>query len=162
VRDPVAFKRAWLYPLRDLLGFAVWCASLSQKRAVWRDKRYQLVKAVALCFARLRQTARLLVVRISHNSHLKNVCSTSSSRPEHLASVLGHILYGSCFSVRLGLYSRAFSAFRFSRRRQETSNAEFSPRVSVLKPVHGVDFALRRISQASAGKTIPTSKFFSL
>jgi len=44
VRDPVAFKRAWLYPLRDLLGFAVWCASYLSKRAVWRDKRYQLVK----------------------------------------------------------------------------------------------------------------------
>jgi len=44
VRDPVAFRRAWLYPARDLLGFAVWCASYLSKRAVWRDKRYQLVK----------------------------------------------------------------------------------------------------------------------
>src|SRR5882757_3946146 len=44
VRDPVALKRAWLYPARDLLGFAVWCASYLSKRAVWRDKRYQLVK----------------------------------------------------------------------------------------------------------------------
>ncbi len=44
VRDPVALKRAWLYPVRDLLGFAVWCASYLSKRAVWRDKRYQLVK----------------------------------------------------------------------------------------------------------------------
>jgi ceramide glucosyltransferase len=43
-RDPVALKRAWLYPVRDLLGFAVWCASYLSKRAVWRDKRYQLVK----------------------------------------------------------------------------------------------------------------------
>src|SRR5579859_4845318 len=44
VRDPVARSRAWLYPIRDLLGFAVWCASYLSKRAVWRDKRYQLVK----------------------------------------------------------------------------------------------------------------------
>ncbi len=44
VRDPVARDRAWLYPVRDLLGFAVWCASYLSKRAVWRDKRYQLVK----------------------------------------------------------------------------------------------------------------------
>jgi len=44
VRDPVARSRAWLYPVRDLLGFAVWCASYLSKRAVWRDKRYQLVK----------------------------------------------------------------------------------------------------------------------
>jgi ceramide glucosyltransferase len=44
VRDPVARNRAWLYPVRDLLGFAVWCASYLSKRAVWRDKRYQLVK----------------------------------------------------------------------------------------------------------------------
>ena len=44
VRDPVARNSAWLYPIRDLLGFAVWCASYLSKRAVWRDKRYQLVK----------------------------------------------------------------------------------------------------------------------
>lgn len=43
-RDPVALKRSWLFPARDLLGFAVWCASYLSKRAVWRDKRYQLVK----------------------------------------------------------------------------------------------------------------------
>jgi ceramide glucosyltransferase len=44
VHDPIARKRVWLYPVRDLLGFAVWCASYLSKRAVWRDKRYQLVK----------------------------------------------------------------------------------------------------------------------
>jgi len=44
VRDPVARNQVWLYPLRDLLGFVVWCASYLSKRAVWRDKRYQLVK----------------------------------------------------------------------------------------------------------------------
>jgi ceramide glucosyltransferase len=44
VRDPRARSEVWLYPLRDLLGFAVWCASYLSKRAVWRDRRYQLVR----------------------------------------------------------------------------------------------------------------------
>jgi ceramide glucosyltransferase len=44
VRDPRARRELWLYPLRDLLGFAVWCASYLSKSAVWRDHRYQLVR----------------------------------------------------------------------------------------------------------------------
>jgi ceramide glucosyltransferase len=44
VRDPKARSRVWLYPVRDLLGFAVWCASYLSKRAVWRDHRFQLVR----------------------------------------------------------------------------------------------------------------------
>jgi ceramide glucosyltransferase len=44
VRDPRAQKEVWLYPLRDVLGFAVWCASYLSKSAVWRDRRFQLVK----------------------------------------------------------------------------------------------------------------------
>jgi ceramide glucosyltransferase len=44
VRDPRARSRAWLYPVRDLLGFAVWCASYLSKRTVWRDHRFQLVE----------------------------------------------------------------------------------------------------------------------
>jgi ceramide glucosyltransferase len=44
VRDPQARNNPWLYLLRDLLGFAVWCASYVSKRAVWRDSRYELVK----------------------------------------------------------------------------------------------------------------------
>jgi ceramide glucosyltransferase len=43
VRDPRALQ-VWLYPLRDLLGFAVWCASYLSKSAVWRDHRYRLVE----------------------------------------------------------------------------------------------------------------------
>jgi ceramide glucosyltransferase len=42
VRDPVALKQFWLYPLRDLLGFIVWIASYTGARAVWRDSRYEL------------------------------------------------------------------------------------------------------------------------
>jgi ceramide glucosyltransferase len=44
VRDPRARRELWLYPARDLLGFAVWCASYLSKSAVWRDHRYQLVR----------------------------------------------------------------------------------------------------------------------
>ncbi|MGB7846960.1 MAG: glycosyltransferase [Candidatus Acidiferrum sp.] len=42
VRDPVARKQFWLYPLRDLLGFMVWAASYVGARFVWRDSRYEL------------------------------------------------------------------------------------------------------------------------
>lgn len=42
VRDPVARSRFWLYPLRDILGFIVWCASYAGKSAPWRDSRYEL------------------------------------------------------------------------------------------------------------------------
>jgi ceramide glucosyltransferase len=42
VRDPAA-RSFWLYPLRDLLGFFVWCASyLGRYRAVWRNVQYDL------------------------------------------------------------------------------------------------------------------------
>jgi ceramide glucosyltransferase len=44
VRDRRARNQVWLFPLRDLLGFAVWCASYLSKSAVWRDHRYQLVR----------------------------------------------------------------------------------------------------------------------
>lgn len=44
VRDPRAQRELWLYPVRDLLGFAVWCASYLSKSAVWRDHRYQLIR----------------------------------------------------------------------------------------------------------------------
>ena len=43
VRDPVARRAPWLYPIRDLLGFCVWTASYLGKKAVWRDSRYELV-----------------------------------------------------------------------------------------------------------------------
>ena len=42
VRDPVALKQPWLYVIRDLLGFAVWAASYTAARAVWRSNNYEL------------------------------------------------------------------------------------------------------------------------
>jgi ceramide glucosyltransferase len=42
VRDPQIRRAPWLYPLRDLLGFAVWFASYLRLRYVWRDSRFEL------------------------------------------------------------------------------------------------------------------------
>jgi ceramide glucosyltransferase len=42
VRDPRIRQAPWLYPLRDLLGFAVWVASYLNLRYVWRDSRFEL------------------------------------------------------------------------------------------------------------------------
>jgi ceramide glucosyltransferase len=42
VRDPEARRRCWLYPLRDLLGFGIWCSSFAGADIVWRDDRYTL------------------------------------------------------------------------------------------------------------------------
>jgi len=44
VRDPRAVRTPWLYPLRDLLGFVVWCASYLSKGSVWRDSQYKLLE----------------------------------------------------------------------------------------------------------------------
>jgi ceramide glucosyltransferase len=42
VRDRVALRQVWLYPLRDLLGFIVWAASYTGAKTAWRDSRYEL------------------------------------------------------------------------------------------------------------------------
>ncbi|MGA9390752.1 MAG: glycosyltransferase [Candidatus Sulfotelmatobacter sp.] len=42
VRDRRILRSPWLYPLRDLLGFAVWFASYLNLRYVWRDSRFEL------------------------------------------------------------------------------------------------------------------------
>src|SRR5215467_11992122 len=42
VRDPVALRQFWLFPLRDLLGFLVWVASYTGAKTAWRDSRYEL------------------------------------------------------------------------------------------------------------------------
>jgi ceramide glucosyltransferase len=42
VRDPQIRRAPWLYPLRDLLGFAVWFASYLRLPYVWRDSRFEL------------------------------------------------------------------------------------------------------------------------
>lgn len=42
--DPVAKRAALLYPIRDLHGFIIWCASYLSKRSLWRDNNYVLLK----------------------------------------------------------------------------------------------------------------------
>ncbi len=42
VRDPQIRHAPWLYPLRDLLGFAIWFASYLNLRYEWRDNRFEL------------------------------------------------------------------------------------------------------------------------
>ena len=60
---------------------------------------------------------------------------------EHVASVLGHYFVWLMFFCSLGFYGAAtLAALRFSRRSQKPANPEFTPHVSVLKPVHGTDF----------------------
>jgi ceramide glucosyltransferase len=41
-RDPGARNTPWLYWIRDLLGFFVWCASYIGQRTVWRNIPYEL------------------------------------------------------------------------------------------------------------------------
>ncbi len=60
---------------------------------------------------------------------------------EHAASTLTHYLVRLLFICSLGFYSAAITAaLKFSRRLQKSSRSEFTPHVSILKPVHGTDF----------------------
>jgi ceramide glucosyltransferase len=43
VGDHQAFRLCWLYPVRDLIGFVVWCCSFAGSEIVWRSERYRLV-----------------------------------------------------------------------------------------------------------------------
>ena len=43
VRDSGSLRFCWLYPVRDLLGFLLWCASFWGSEIVWRGERYQLI-----------------------------------------------------------------------------------------------------------------------
>jgi ceramide glucosyltransferase len=42
--DPLARRIVPIYPLRDLQGFIVWCASYLSRKSAWRDNRYVLLK----------------------------------------------------------------------------------------------------------------------
>jgi ceramide glucosyltransferase len=43
VRDRDSLRFCWLYPLRDLLGFVLWCWSFLGTTIVWRGERYRLL-----------------------------------------------------------------------------------------------------------------------
>ena len=56
VRDPAARWGALLYPLRDLHGFIVWCASYLSKRTLWRGNNYELLEGGRLVARRANGT----------------------------------------------------------------------------------------------------------
>jgi ceramide glucosyltransferase len=41
VHDPRAVSHCWLYPIRDLLGFATWAASFTSRKFFWRGETYR-------------------------------------------------------------------------------------------------------------------------
>jgi ceramide glucosyltransferase len=43
-RDRECLLRPWLYPVRDLLGFAVWVASYVERRMTWRAGKFELIE----------------------------------------------------------------------------------------------------------------------
>ena len=43
VGDSESRRLWWLYPVRDLIGFIVWCCSFTGSEIVWRSERYRLV-----------------------------------------------------------------------------------------------------------------------
>ncbi len=45
LRDPRALRLCWLYPLRDLQGFAVWLASFLSRKFYWRGEMYRFTDA---------------------------------------------------------------------------------------------------------------------
>src|SRR5215467_9176256 len=59
----------------------------------------------------------------------------------HAASSLAHYFVWVMLLCSTGFYAAAsLSALRFERRRKTCRASQFLPRVSVLKPVYGVDF----------------------
>ena len=50
--DPFARRAVLIYPLRDLWGFVIWCASYLFHRSLWRDNRYVLLKGGKLVACR--------------------------------------------------------------------------------------------------------------
>ena len=42
--DIQSLRLCWLYPVRDLMGFFVWCASFTGSEIVWRNERYRLLR----------------------------------------------------------------------------------------------------------------------
>jgi ceramide glucosyltransferase len=54
--DRVARSWVLLYPLRDLHGFIIWCASYLSKRSLWRDNNYILLKGGRLVARRANGT----------------------------------------------------------------------------------------------------------
>jgi hypothetical protein len=41
--DLPCLYRPWLYPIRDLIGFAVWVASYTSTQLAWRERSFELL-----------------------------------------------------------------------------------------------------------------------
>ncbi len=44
IGDPDAYRRGWLYPLRDLMGSVLWALSYTSRKVGWRNDRFVLEK----------------------------------------------------------------------------------------------------------------------
>jgi hypothetical protein len=44
VREPLLWRSAMLYPVRDLLGFFLWSASYLGNEVLWRGEVYELLR----------------------------------------------------------------------------------------------------------------------
>jgi ceramide glucosyltransferase len=42
--DRILRNYLWLLPVRDLLGFAIWCSGLLGRNVEWRGKRFRIGK----------------------------------------------------------------------------------------------------------------------
>jgi ceramide glucosyltransferase len=43
IGDRESLKLCWLYPLRDFIGFFIWCGSFLGNEMLWRNERYRFV-----------------------------------------------------------------------------------------------------------------------
>jgi len=74
VRDPRALRLAWLYPLRDLMGFVFWCASYSGREIEWRGDWYRLVEG-----------GRMVLVKPSAATVARTLAETEAATPAAVA-----------------------------------------------------------------------------
>jgi ceramide glucosyltransferase len=78
------------------------------------------------------------------NSHETVLAALVFTPHTHTLVILGHYFVWSMFFCSLAYYCVAtLAALSFPLRRREKESPEFTPHVSVLKPVHGVDFGSR-------------------
>jgi len=75
VRDRQALRLAWLYPLRDLMGFGFWCASYSSRMIEWRGDWY-----------RLEQGGRMILARPSAATVARTLAETEAATPAATAN----------------------------------------------------------------------------
>ena len=70
VRDRQAFRLAWLYPLRGLMGFGFWCASYCGRKIEWRGDWY-----------RLELGGRMVLVQPSAATVARTLADTEAATP---------------------------------------------------------------------------------